>query len=405
MNAAKESLIWRRAPARIYNLGSPAAGKLRFGHEERLWAQMGEKMRQTALKIPVFLVNDKQMDVLYPPRMQKCLDNQKAREMLSKYEKDDDLTIDWLEKKAPGDFSGYTIFVAVGLYVSCSSVAPSPVVEEVLVRADRDCMDAQAEKSFRDLPRPHIYLCPERIVEAAHELGVEPQLYLETAYYHELAHALMDSNPALKCSNDDPYLTLWGRTIEESAANWITYTRFQEPDVYLVQKIMASQPLEYRGYLALGEAPLYPLPADVGPSPAEFRRELRKQFRSVMQGESVRPMLFSKVSVQGPPDYASWEAVQKIIQTLLTPVLLAHFGIKLDLRYPEQKLIRLMMPYFQGMNLAGEMGAQVPNRTAWGRVFQWIEYKRKGAPCDPGYVIYWEELALFLLASSVKTSL
>ena len=64
-----------------------------------------------------------------------------------------------------------------------------------------------------------------------------------------------------------------------------------------------------------------------------------------------------------------------------------------------------MLPYFEGMKLEGELGAQVPNRTAWGRVFQWIEYKRKGAPRDAGYVIYWEELALFLLAWGVKTSL
>lgn len=394
------------APARIYNLGSSAARELRFGHEERLWRQMGDRMRQTALQIPVFLVNPAQMDVLYPPRRKKCLDTDRAKNILREYDREDDnLSISRLEKDAEGDWQTYEVFVAVGLYVPCHSENWPDTAEEVLERAESDSMDPQV--NYAGMPFPHIYLCPERILEGAESLGIEPQLYLEAVYYHELAHALMDSNPKLNCHSEDPYLTLWGRTIEESSANWITCTRFQEPDVYLVQKIIASQPLEYQGYLALGKPPLYSLPAKVDSSPAEFRREMRREFRRVLQAESARAMLISKgPSIEGPPDYASWEAVQKIIYTLLNPLLLSrYFGTVLNPRYSEIILTSLMIPYVQGMQLERGLGSPVPGRTAWGRIFQWIEYKKKGAPRDPGYVIYWEELALFVLAASVKTSL
>ncbi len=401
------SPTWRTAPARIYNLGSSAAGDLRFGHEERLWAQMGEKMMDTACKIPVFLVNEEQMDILYPPRMKECLDQEKAREILSRYEKDDNLTIHLLEREAKGDFEKYTTVVAVGLYISCysSPQAHSKMIEAVLSGAKRDSMDPEAEKKFCETSLPHIYLCPERILKAAQAQNIPPQLYLETVYYHELAHALMDPEPSLNCSPNDPYTTLWGRTIEESSANWITYTRFGESEVYRVRKIIASQPLEYQGYLALGKVPLYDLPANIKTSESEFRRELRQQFCRVMQAESARAMLIAKKDTY-EEDPFFWEALQKFIYTLLNPLVLSkYFGTTLNPRYSEIILTKLLIPYHKGAKLMGELGAQVPDRTAWGRIFQWIEYKRKGAPRDPGYVIYWEELALFMLASSVKTSL
>ncbi|MDT7942809.1 MAG: hypothetical protein RQ993_06005 [Bacteroidota bacterium] len=70
-------------PARIYNLGSKAAADLDFTREA-LWRRMDASMGRKAVQIPVFLVNEAQMDELSPPERKRALDPRHVKEWLDR---------------------------------------------------------------------------------------------------------------------------------------------------------------------------------------------------------------------------------------------------------------------------------------------------------------------------------
>lgn len=57
----------REVPVKVVNLGSREAGHLDFSRE-KLWRRMDGALGQKAVSTPVYLVNRKQMDYLYPPK-------------------------------------------------------------------------------------------------------------------------------------------------------------------------------------------------------------------------------------------------------------------------------------------------------------------------------------------------
>ncbi|BDG17691.1 hypothetical protein TbrSNM41_24250 (plasmid) [Thermus brockianus] len=221
------------------NLGSREAGKMDFAREA-LWRRMDGAMGKKAVQIPVFLVNPRQMDYLYPPERMRFLHPEAVRrwaqERRKRRERNEGEPLQGLDL-APSD--RYREVVAVGLYMH---QLDGKRKEELLRLAEGD-PEAEALQRHNG---PAILLCPERILSWARQEGVNHNLVLDKVYYHELGHALMDTGPT-------PYGELWGRIIEESLANWVAYRRFRGQEARWVQRLIQGQPAEYQGYLAVEE--------------------------------------------------------------------------------------------------------------------------------------------------------
>jgi len=237
-------------PIQIYNLGSAAGSTLSFSREE-LWARMDASMGAKAVSTPVFLVNEAQMDKIYPPKRRRALDPKKVRARIRDWGGKGIREIEDLFKELDNvnDWEQYEEIVAVGVYVSDHR---SYYATQVVNLGDKEYRSEDAEEAFLNLgettqPTPAIFLCPERIVNWAKREGIPVELVLDKVYYHELGHAIMDVG-------DTPYDTSWGRTIEESLANWIAYSKFKGSDVRLIQHLIETQPAEYKGYAWLENA-------------------------------------------------------------------------------------------------------------------------------------------------------
>jgi len=245
-------------PAQIYNLGSAAGEMLDFSREE-LWSRMDAPMGAKAVSIPVFLVNEAQMDKIYPPERCRALDPERVRAWAREWRRgerregedplrglEEDMETWWRYKKV----------VAVGVYISGHRSYDATVVVGL---GNKEYCSVDAESAFLNLKTPAIFLCPERIVNRASREGIPIELVLDKVYYHELGHAIMDRG-------NTPYNTVWGRTIEESLANWIAYSKFKGSEARLIQRLISTQPAEYQGYAWLSDvvglipliAPLHP---------------------------------------------------------------------------------------------------------------------------------------------------
>jgi len=221
-------------PTRVVNLGSGEAEKLVFARET-LWKRMDDFMGREAVTIPVYLVNPRQMDLLYPKERLNFLSPEQVRSRIrERRRKGNDSSL--LQELEEIPYEKYLEVVAVGLYVS--DINPS--VQKNLWSL------ASATPEGALMPGRAILLCPERILSWADRQGIDPQLVLDKAYYHELGHALMDSGPT-------PYTELWARIVEESLANWLAYRRFKGREARWVQRLIQDQPAEYQGYLAVND--------------------------------------------------------------------------------------------------------------------------------------------------------
>ncbi len=386
-------------PARIYNLGSKAAADLDFTREA-LWRRMDAPMGRKAVQIPVFLVNEEQMDELSPPKRKQALDPRYVKEWLYRQE---ELPPDINQL----DFNSWEAFVhvvALGLYVR----HPQPE-QAVVDKGDPNVQEPEAVQAYQAAEGPHIYLCCERIVRRGEQEGISPNLVLDKVYYHELGHALLDVPKSLWDTEDDPYPTPWGRTIEESAANYVAYQRFEGMEALLVQRLMAAQPAEYLGYVAFTQAPLTDLPAakpgswDSGDEqlyrrwaydfyqkwPAE-RSELNWSISNWSMWEWEEWLrAWHRRGWWQPRHFASWinEVYEKGPGTLRTWV-----------RHGEIPLL-LPSPLFWGWN-----GIPQEDKIDLGpanmRLWRW--YKAQGAPRAPEYVRPLEAFALYLLQEGVN---
>jgi len=230
------------------NLGSPAGKNLDFSRVE-LWERMDTLMRAKAVSVPVFLVNEAQMDYIYPPERCRALSPERIRDWLRKEkEKKEEIKdfFQWLKECEKIDWERYHIIVKVGVYISdlkCDKL-------RLLSYGDSNFCTDEAKDALMNLTGPAIFLCPERIINWAQKADVPVEIVLDKVYYHELGHAIMDTGYT-------PYDTIWGRTIEESCANWIAYNRFKPSEAIFVQKIIKDQPAEYQGYVWIDEPLLF----------------------------------------------------------------------------------------------------------------------------------------------------
>ncbi|TFU25054.1 hypothetical protein [Thermus tengchongensis] len=179
------------------------------------------------------------MDYLYPPKRLLFLAPEQVQAWVrAKREREDREDEDRPPLRGldtiPSD--AYREVVAVGLYVSN--------VDHALQKPLRDRAEAEPEGALRN--GPGIFLCPERVLSWGDRHGIDPSLVLDKVYYHELAHAFMDTGPT-------PYDELWGRIVEESLANWLSYQRFSGKEARWVQRLIQDEPAEYQGYLAVGQ--------------------------------------------------------------------------------------------------------------------------------------------------------
>ncbi len=381
-------------PARIYNLGSKAAADLDFTREA-LWLRMNASMGRKAVQIPVFLVNEDQMDELSPPRRKRALDPKYVKEWLDRRRDPDEPPPDINQL----DFNRWEAFVqvvALGLYVR----HPQPE-QAVVDKGDPSVQEPEAVQAYQAAEGPHIYLCCERIVRRGEQEGISPNLVLDKVYYHELGHALLDVPKSLWDTGDDPYPTPWGRTIEESAANYIAYQRFKGKEALLVQRLIASQPAEYLGYVAFTQAPLTDLPAAKPGSwdrddeqhyrwhayhfyqewPAEWNwsiREWRKWLHEWHRRGWWHPKHFARwihEVYRMDPDEFWWRVRHGEIPPLLPFPMFWGWG---------------------GIPQGGKIDFGPANMRLW----RW--YKAEGAPRAPEYVRPLEAFALYLLLEGVN---
>ena len=363
-------------PARIYNLGSKAAADLDFTREA-LWLRMNASMGRKAVQIPVFLVNEAQMDELSPPRRKQALDPRYVKEWLDRRRDPDEPPPDINEL----DFNRWEAFVqvvALGLYVR------HPQREQAVVdKGDPNVQEPEAVQAYQKAEGPHIYLCCERIVRRGMQEGISPNLVLDKVYYHELGHALLDVPKSVWDTGDDPYPTPWGRTIEESAANYIAYRRFEGMEALLVQRLIASQPAEYLGYVAFRQAPLMALPgAEPGSWSREeeqhYRRETYNFYREWSAEWHRWPMEWWREAIKGRVHEWHRNRRRGWSFTLLDSWIHEVY----------RKIV--------GAARAAEVDLGPANMRLW----RW--YKAEGAPRDPEYVRPLEAFALYLLREGVN---
>jgi hypothetical protein len=225
----------------VHNLGSPQGGLLDFNREET-YARMNPSLGRKAAALPVYLVNPAQMDRLYPPERRRTFCNpERVREALRK----EDRGLLWEALRDDSDCDLFRRTVAAGLYMgSLDGVSKG----SVLRLGDPGHQDPGAPPAFQADPGPAIFLCPERIVDWGTREGVPTALVQDKVYYHELAHALMDTAAD---TASDPYREPWGLVVEESLANWVAASRFQGSEALAVHRLIKGQPPEYLGYEAV----------------------------------------------------------------------------------------------------------------------------------------------------------
>ena len=243
-------------PIAVHNLGSPEGERLDFTRE-KLYARMTATLMALAVRIPIYLVSEAQMDHLYPPERRRFFPEELLRQRLRA-----------LRERGPGeegedpfapledlDRSGEDLWgrvkevVAVGLYVR--KAMEKPVKERVLHLGEEGARTGEAEEAFLAHVGPAVFLCPERVVGWASREGIPVSLVQDKVYYHELGHALMDTADSFP----DPYRESWGRVVEESLANLVAFKQFRGKEAAGVARLIQGQPPEYRGYAAAAAFP------------------------------------------------------------------------------------------------------------------------------------------------------
>jgi predicted RNase H-like HicB family nuclease len=237
----------------VYNLGcTHEEEQLFWWGIEHAWNPLKTPTKRKAKNIPILLVNETQMDAIYPPERRRFLDPETlprwAQERSERLERGERKEIHEAEedplrglRDTPHLWEEYKIVVAAGLYVSdlkshlsaLYSITPYNLLKPLESLQDR----------FPTHPKnPAIFLCLKRIFKWAERAGVDECFVLSKVYYHELGHALMDTGHT-------PYDTLWGRLIEESLANWYAFGYFRNkfPHNEWFRLLVEEQPIEYQG--------------------------------------------------------------------------------------------------------------------------------------------------------------
>ncbi len=256
----KEVAVKGSIPVTIHNLGSPEGKALNFARKA-LYERMSPFLMDLAVDIPVYLVNEAQMDFLYPPERRRFFSEDRLRARLRalqeregrdrENEEDPFAPMEDLDKESEDLWGRVKWIVAVGLYVRGELKRPSK--ERVLHLGEEKARTEEAEEAFLDHDGPAIFLCPERVVDWAKREGVPIFLLQDKIYYHELAHAFMDTAGSFP----DPYGESWARVVEESLANLVAFNQFKGMEAARVSRLIQDQPPDYRGYAATSLKPFF----------------------------------------------------------------------------------------------------------------------------------------------------
>lgn len=235
---------------KIQNLNSQV-DDFSFIDEESIVPKL-DYLTNKAFALPVYLVDEGLMDVLYPPEKKRCIDEEKARELLDMFYENDnqkESEVEWeLEDKRDHENKKeknlidriknkmnelYTqsceATVAVGLYLN----GPGPIPKS---------LRPEFGHYIRKIKTPCVVICPERVVKRAERLNISLKISFERVYYHELAHAFIHSKYR-------DYWYPWYRTIEESFCNAVAVERFRtKKDITKAKISISEQSAEYRGY-------------------------------------------------------------------------------------------------------------------------------------------------------------
>lgn len=374
-------------PVQVYNLGSPAGAQMDFERDE-LWSRMDAEMGKKAVSLPVFLVNPNQMDMLYPREYRRALDPERIRTLLQEevereareQDREGELETRREPQEEEPDFfdrlqrsevdrigwSKYSEVILVGLYLHLERCDQS-FRGGVLKQGDENVRTAEAENAFLNHQEPAIFLCCERIVDWANDLGIPHHLVMDKVYYHELGHAIMDTLPD---GAPNPYLESWGRTVEESLANAIAYRCFKEKEALWVQRLIQDQPAEYLGYAAAYHFPVIWLNL-------EFLREWR----------GYRYWRYRLEDALYSLERGRWysEAVRALTKL--------HRDLT-ELHRELTKLSRNLPLPFSPIGWAARIDLH--------NIEAWKEFKRVGAPAKSLEVESWKKFAMYLLITGVS---
>lgn len=271
---ARRSTITGTLPISFYNLGSTLAWNIDL-RREVLYTRMHDRLAELAVRIPVFLVNEAQMDSITPYHLTRGLNKRGVgnvlREALAQereqqerlqregrgysQEEPSPLQRAWdniqrdiervVPENEPNSNACWVKFTPVGLYVGRFSRLPNL---RSLCQYTRHQIGQDVYAVISTATTPAIFICPERVVDWANRLRVDPNLVFDKVLYHELGHAYMDKSDS---SSDSLYNEPWARVIEESLANWIAFSQFNKLEARYVQRLISTQPAEYQGYLTV----------------------------------------------------------------------------------------------------------------------------------------------------------
>lgn len=215
-----------------------------------------------AFKIPVYLVDEELMDLLYPPYKRKILNEKNIKELLNSikerdtqerdFEKDTERIKDimnrFYEKSYEKTTNQAEVMVAVGLYIHSLNQNVGTNSENFKTLLNK-------------INLPCIVICPERVVEWAERLCISTKTVFELVYFHELAHSYIYSDLR-------DYQKPWYRIVEEAYCNAVAFERFNtEECIYEASIAIDEQPVEYRGYTFFATkffllSPYYPFDFD-----------------------------------------------------------------------------------------------------------------------------------------------
>lgn len=161
-----------------------------------------------------------------------------------------------LKEEPSTDYWMFSLTQLIPVYLKEPKEMPKPPISGECPTELLGCYFSSQENSTT----PEIYLCPERIEEAARKKNIDKKVLYAKVLIHELAHAIMDSTnelegEKLKSKKDNELKTKSDADVfmEESLANMITLQYFEaaksiigEKDLEQVKSFMEKQPEAYK---------------------------------------------------------------------------------------------------------------------------------------------------------------
>lgn len=217
---------------------SPSLINYLYGHLEHL--------ASIFKRTPVYLVNEKTIDKIYPPEKRLDFNENCIRE------KDQETVIIKQNKQEvePGHDMPYS-------EINQELKAFEDTLEQCRTEVNSLTIALGVylkEPAKIDVPfKPSVFICPERIeknIQCIIKKGIYPNENKETLYntlftavvLHELTHALF-------ATADDVYNTSWGKIIEETLCNASAFSTFnQTEEKGFLRRFHEAQPVSYKGY-------------------------------------------------------------------------------------------------------------------------------------------------------------